>query len=281
MTSQPFDVAVVGDNTLDRYLDEPEIGDLIGGNALNVAAQLAMAGLKVGYFGAVGDDDDAALIRAAAEAVGVDISGLITMPGETALTTIRRSEEGDRSFESEDFGVTAEYFPDRDALAAIAASRWVHVGMLPGSQLLGEELAKLSDVHISQDCSVSPEWSRLTVAFASASEDEGAAEQLVTQMLADGAETAVATIGPHGALGGQGSQRWRATPAPTEVVDTTGAGDAASWRGSSPRHSRGLRWTSHFKQGSPEARRPASIWAVGRSCLPRQSVSVKEQACSC
>ena len=45
-------------------------------------------------------------------------------------------------------------------------------------------------------------------------------------MLADGAETAVATIGPHGALGGQGSQRWRATPAPTEVVDTTGAGDA-------------------------------------------------------
>lgn len=47
MTSQPFDVAVVGDNTLDRYLDEPEIGDLIGGNALNVAAQLAMAGLKL------------------------------------------------------------------------------------------------------------------------------------------------------------------------------------------------------------------------------------------
>ena len=174
MTSQPFDVAVVGDNTLDRYLDEPEIGDLIGGNALNVAAQLAMAGLKVGYFGAVGDDDDAALIRAAAEAVGVDISGLITMPGETALTTIRRSEEGDRSFESEDFGVTAEYFPDRDALAAIAASRWVHVGMLPGSQLLGEELREaLGCAHQHQDCSVSPEWSRLTVAFASASEDEG------------------------------------------------------------------------------------------------------------
>src|SRR5699024_8615255 len=118
------------------------------------------------------------------------------------------------------------YFPDRDALAAIAASRWVHVGMLPASQLLGEELAKLSGVPISQDCSVSPEWSRLAVAFASAGEDEGAAEQLVQRMLADGAETAVATIGPHGALAGQGAQRWRATPAPTEVIDTTGAGDA-------------------------------------------------------
>lgn len=226
MTSQPFDVAVVGDNTLDRYLDEPEIGDLIGGNALNVAAQLALAGLKVGYFGAVGDDNDAALIRAAAEAVGVDISGLITMPGKTALTTIRRSEEGDRSFESEDFGVTAEYFPDRHALAVIAASRWAHVGMLPGSKLLGEELTKLSGVPISQDCTVSPEWSRLTVAFASAGEEADTAEELVQQMLADGAEMGVATIGPHGALAGQGGERWRARPAPTEVVDTTGAGDA-------------------------------------------------------
>ena len=226
MTSHPFDVAVVGDNTLDRYLDEPEIGDLVGGNALNVAAQLAMAGLRVGYFGAVGDDDDAPVVRDAAEAAGIDIARLVTMPGTTALTTIRRSAEGDRSFETEEFGVTVEYFPDRDALATIAASRWVHVGMLRSAQLLGEALAKLSDVPISQDCSVSPDWRRLTVAFASAGEDADAAEQLVQQMLAQGAETGVATIGSRGALAGQGRRRWRAQPQPTEVVDTTGAGDA-------------------------------------------------------
>lgn len=226
MTSQPLDVAVVGDNTLDRYLDEPAIGDLIGGNALNVAVQLAMMGLRVGYFGAVGDDENASAVADAAAARGVVLDGLVTMPGSTALTTISRTAEGDRRFETEDFGVTAEYFPSSDALEVIAASRWVHVGMLPRSRALGASIAAMSPVAISQDCSVSPEWHKLAVAFASAGEDAAVAKTLVLEMLEGGAETAVATLGSEGALAGHGAQRWSAIPEPVSVVDTTGAGDA-------------------------------------------------------
>ncbi|WP_405217001.1 PfkB family carbohydrate kinase [Agrococcus sp. Ld7] len=226
MTSQPLDVAVVGDNTLDRFLDEPEIGDLIGGNALNVAVQLAMMGLRVGYFGAVGDDENASAVADAAAARGVVLDGLVTMPGSTALTTISRTAEGDRRFDSEDFGVTAAYFPTDDAIEAIAASRWVHVGMLPRSRELGAAIEAASPVRVSQDCSVSPEWHSLTVAFASAGEDADVAETIVLELLGDGARTAVATLGSEGAIAGQGSQRWRAKPQPVSVVDTTGAGDA-------------------------------------------------------
>lgn len=75
MTPFPLDVAVVGDNTIDRLLDEPELGDLVGGNALNVAVQLAMLGLTVGYFGAVGTDSDADVVRDAARIRGVDVLG--------------------------------------------------------------------------------------------------------------------------------------------------------------------------------------------------------------
>lgn len=226
MTTPTFDVAVVGDNTIDRYLDEPDLGDLIGGNALNVAAQLAMLGLRVGYFGAVGTDTDAALIRRAAEARGIDITGLVTLSGRTALTTIRRDADGDRHFESEDFGVTAQYHPDDDALRRIVDARWVHVGMLPKSQSFGEAVAKLSDVPMSQDCSVSPESHRLAVQFASAGEDEDEAERIVSAAVAGSSELAVATLGARGALAGRSGQRWRVPSAPVAVVDTTGAGDS-------------------------------------------------------
>lgn len=226
MTSAVLDVAVVGDNTIDRFLDEPELGDLIGGNALNVAVQLAMLGLHVGYFGAVGTDANADLIREAALARGVDIDGLITMSGATALTTIRRDASGDRRFESEDFGVTASYQPDDTALQRIATARWVHVGMLPDSREFGRSLAQLSDVPLSQDCSVSPESHRLAVHFASAGEDELDAEKIIADALAGPHDLAVATLGSRGALAGRGSSRWRVPAAPVTVVDTTGAGDS-------------------------------------------------------
>lgn len=226
MTTPTFDVAVVGDNTIDRYLDEPNLGDLIGGNALNVAAHLAMLGLRVRYFGAVGTDANAEIVRQAAQARGIDTSGLVALDGQTALTTIRRDAQGDRRFDSEDFGVTAEYQPDGDALRDIASAKWVHVGMLPDAQTFGEAIAKLSDVPLSQDCSVSPTYHRLAVHFASAGENEAEAERIIATALARSTDLAVATLGSHGALAGRGGERWRVPSEPVTVVDTTGAGDS-------------------------------------------------------
>ncbi|MGP6170125.1 PfkB family carbohydrate kinase [Microbacterium sp. A204] len=226
MTSPAIDVAVVGDNTIDRFLDEPELGDLIGGNALNVAVQLSMLGLRVAYFGAVGTDANAEIVRRAAEARNVDVSGMIVSPGSTALTTIRRDTSGDRRFESEDFGVTAHYVPDDEVLQRIASARWVHVGMLPGGREFGERLKSISDVALSQDCSVSPDWHRLTVLFASAGEDEAEAERIIERGIAASSDVAVATLGSRGAQARSAESSWRVPATSVQVTDTTGAGDS-------------------------------------------------------
>src|SRR5215203_5608814 len=132
-------IATVGDNTIDRYVGE-ESARYAGGNAYNVAAQLAGRGRAVAYFGAVGADPDGRTIARGLQRAGIDPVGLVTMAGSTAVTTIR-VDGGDRVFESEQFGVTADYFPGDDDLEILAGARWVHVGMLPRADELRERLA--------------------------------------------------------------------------------------------------------------------------------------------
>ncbi|MFS0853960.1 PfkB family carbohydrate kinase [Microbacterium sp. 179-I 3D4 NHS] len=226
-TRPPFDVAVIGDNTIDRFVDEPALGDLVGGNALNVAVQLSMMGLRVRYYGSVGDDADAEIIRQAIALRGLDLAGVRTERGSTALTCIRRRDDGDRYFESESFGVTAHYAPDEREIAEIAAARWVHVGMLPDAATVRDRLRAVNPgVVLSQDCSVTPGYDDLTVAFMSAGEDEQEAASVTAAALAAGVTTAVATLGSLGALGRDAHGATRVEGRKVDVVDTTGAGDS-------------------------------------------------------
>lgn len=219
-------VAVVGDNTLDRFLDEDGL-ELVGGNALNVAVQLALMGVSTAYFGAVGTDPEARIVHDAAHKLGVDMDGLVTMDGRTALTCVRHTAAGDRYFESEDFGVTADYAPDGAALARIARADWVHVGMLPhAGEFTRRLVAERPGARISQDCSVSEGYARLAVAFASAGEDRERAGRIALEALAGGARIAVATLGPLGVYAADGDRVWELPAAPVDVVDTTGAGDS-------------------------------------------------------
>ena len=48
-----FDLIALGDNCIDR-LTGAVTADLVGGNAVNVAVQAAMLGLRTAYCGAVG-----------------------------------------------------------------------------------------------------------------------------------------------------------------------------------------------------------------------------------
>ncbi|MET0725518.1 MAG: PfkB family carbohydrate kinase [Leifsonia sp.] len=222
-------VAAVGDNTIDRYVGAEDVA-YVGGNALNVAAQLAASGVDVGYFGAIGEDAHARTIARGLHRAGIDPSGLVTLPGATAVTTIRVTDAGERVFESEDFGVTADYVPSADAVAAIAASRWVHIGMLPRASELRHRLRALAERDgrspiISQDCAVADGFTDLDVAFGSVGE-HGDAEEWCRGALAGGARLAVVTRGASGALAGDGDRRWEQRAVPASVIDTTGAGDA-------------------------------------------------------
>lgn len=221
-------VAVVGDNTIDRYLGEGGV-DYVGGNAVNVAVQLRRRRPGIAYFGAVGRDADGELVEEALRRASLDLSGLVRLEGATALTTIRLEGSGDRVFESEDFGVTAHYHPDAEAVAAIARAGWVHLGMLPDAATLVRALRERDPVlAISQDCSISAGFAGLSVAFDSAGENRGRADELARGSIAGGAALAVVTMGSLGSIAFDGTTWWQQDAHAARVVDTTGAGDSFS-----------------------------------------------------
>ncbi|WP_400996826.1 PfkB family carbohydrate kinase [Agromyces sp. GXQ0307] len=221
-------VAAVGDNTIDRYVGDEAVR-FAGGNAFNVAAHLAHRGRPAAYFGAVGDDANARTITRGLHRAGVDPVGLVTLAGRTAVTTIR-VHAGERAFEREEFGVTAEYFPTRSQLDRLAEASWVHIGMLPRADELRAELrwrrtSRGDGPVVSQDCAVASGFRDLDVAVGSVGED-GDARGWARHALDGGAQTVIVTRGAAGSVATDGRD-WVAQPAlATDVVDTTGAGDA-------------------------------------------------------
>jgi fructoselysine 6-kinase len=218
-------IGVVGDNTIDRYLGEVE-QTYVGGNALNVAVQLHRHGHPVRYVGAVACDRDGSVVRRAAAAQGLRLDGFRIDEGSTAVTLIKVAADGERSFEREDFGVTANFLPTPEELDTLAACAWVHLGMTGAAARIRAELRSRSSVPISQDCAVSRGYDGLEVAFLSVGDDPAAAPAAAGAALLGGARLAVATCGADGAYATDGTDEWWQPAVPVDVVDTTGAGDS-------------------------------------------------------
>ncbi|GAA0308845.1 PfkB family carbohydrate kinase [Kineococcus aurantiacus] len=218
-------IGVIGDNTIDRYVGEVE-RTFVGGNALNVAVQLHRHGRPVHYSGAVADDPDGQVVRAAVEAQGVGVTGLRTDPGETAVTLVEVAADGERSFAREDFGVTARFVPAEAELDLLARCDWVHLGMTAAAQQVRDALRARGPVRLSQDCAVSPGHDGLEVAFLSVGDDRSRAPAAAREALAGGARLAVATCGAAGAYATDGQREWWQDATAADVVDTTGAGDS-------------------------------------------------------
>jgi fructoselysine 6-kinase len=218
-------VAVVGDNTIDRYVG-PRGRDYIGGNAVNVAVQLAERGFDVRYFGAVGSDPEGSLIGDELVARGVNVDGLVTLPGPTAMTLLSIDASGDRHIEEERYGVAAEYYPRGAELASMAAADWVQLGMVPRASELRQALRdRRRKVRVGQDCSVSTGYRDLSVAFESADLDR--AHTVGSAALSGGAELSVVTLGAHGSIAfSSGAPEVNQPALGVEAIDTTGAGDS-------------------------------------------------------
>jgi len=220
--------AAVGDNCIDQFL--PPVGDcLVGGNAVNVAVQLANLGRRVAYFGAVGEDAAGRAVEAALRRNAVDVAGLRRVGAHaTARTDIETLPDGDRRFVFESFGAAAHYRAGGADFARLATMAYVHLGWIRGAVALRRALRHSAAV-LSQDLSVNNaaedlDPSGLDVAFSSASPGAGEAESW--RLLAAGAAVAVVTLGAAGSLANDGVEIRRMAALPTPVTDTTGAGDA-------------------------------------------------------
>ena len=222
-------IAAVGDNCIDKFL--PPIGEaLVGGNAINVAVQLAKLGHDISYFGAVGPDVDGRRTRAALIENGVGVAHMQERPGKTAHTDIEVLPSGERVFLFEDFGVCAGYRPSDADLAALKTMDHVHIGWLDDGGALRRALAA-AGVCVSQDISVNADPTNLgvdglTIAFGSAGEDNAAVEAMIDRFLAAGVRVAVVTRGSKGSVAATLEDRAEAGIRQVDVVDTTGAGDS-------------------------------------------------------
>ncbi len=220
--------ACIGDNCIDRFLP-PADECLVGGNAVNVAVQLAMMGRPVHYLGAVGDDAGGKAVREALIVRNVGVARLLTCPGQrTAYTDIEMTDDGDRSFVFEEFGACAGYRPRDEDVAFLKSTRHVHMGWLNDGGDLKKKLQG-SGVTLSQDLSVNNTPQNLgpgglDVAFCSA--ELGQAEKEAERVLSLGAKLAVITLGAEGSFASDGRQAFRQTALPIAAEDTTGAGDA-------------------------------------------------------
>lgn len=224
----PLRIACLGDNCIDRFLP-PVNHHLAGGNAVNVAVQVARLGQAAEYFGAIGADADGAHLRDELLRNGVGIDGLAIDPDlPTAYTDVATGPDADRHFVHEDFGACAAYRPDAAALEALARCDHIHIGWLNDGGAAKWWL-RSSGVAVSQDLSVNarPENlspAGLSIAFASA--EPGREDAHAAELLSQGAVLAVLTLGPAGSFASDGRTVCRAPALAVDPVDTTGAGDA-------------------------------------------------------
>ncbi|UJW77002.1 PfkB family carbohydrate kinase [Rhizobium sp. SL42] len=221
--------AAVGDNCIDRF-QPPLSQSLVGGNAVNVAVQLARLGHVSYYFGAVGPDADGRRTRALVRENGVNVDHLHERPGVTAYTDIKVLASGERIFVFEDFGVCAGYRPTADDLDVLMTMDHVHIGWMDDGGALRRALTT-AGVSVSQDISVNADASNLAVAglavaFGSVGSDDEALDRMLLDLLDGGAALAVVTRGPKGAVASDGTTREETDIRSVDVVDTTGAGDS-------------------------------------------------------
>lgn len=224
-----FEFACVGDNCIDRF-GAPLHQALVGGNALNVAVQLARHKEKSAYFGAVGRDEDGDLTLKTLNENHVSNVHIQRLDAPTAYTNLSFTPDGDRIIDFEDFGASGEYRPNAADLDILRRMRHVHIGWLKDGGAT-KQFLRQHNVFVSQDLGVNAaledkDPTGLSLAFDSAGDSKAVARARVRELIDLGAQRAVVTCGMEGSVGFDG-KNWAETGIkPVEIVDTTGAGDS-------------------------------------------------------
>ena len=224
-----------------------------GGVTANNLTQVARLGASTGWFGLVGDDSNADIIRKAFEADGMDTSAIEAVPNElSSITWIPVDSKGERCIYMFP-NVTAKITPAqiRNRFAGyIQQAKHLHteISQLPMAPVLAAiEIAKESPCKVILDFDVAPrdfissdmgteaDMMRALVATdvlkpckAAARELTGEKdpEKMARKLLAMGPKVVAITMGAEGSLVASGTSITHQPAFQIDVVDTTGAGDA-------------------------------------------------------
>src|SRR3954469_11937020 len=158
MNATPPQIAAIGDCCIDDYGDQG--APTVGGNAANVAVQLARLGLPAAFLGGIGNDENGATVLRALGESGVDVSRVREIDGATGVTRIELLDDGERILADEDLGVALAYQPTTEDLDWLAQMSLVHCGSLPDFRATAAEL-QARDVTVSYDFSTRHEFDDL------------------------------------------------------------------------------------------------------------------------
>ena len=207
-----------------------------GGPAATAAVAAARLGVAASFVGSVSEDADGERIVADLAAEGVDVSGVVRVPGHASGASVVVVDRG-RGSRAICNRPPPPLILERDAISDLLVDAdWVHVDQV-GWGSVHQLLSRLPEgarPRISVDAGnpiagfepegvdlYAPTYSALVAQYPSA---EG--EDPLARALADGVETVVATCGSDGAVAvSADGLRTRVSGCATEVVSTLGAGD--------------------------------------------------------
>jgi len=227
-------VIAVGDNIIDRYVDQ--LMNYPGGNALNVAVfSKRYEAKKSSYIGIIGNDEGGEHIEATLLDEEIDVSRLRKVIGESGKTKVIVNKEGDRVFDSWNYGGV-------QSLVKIKLSE-EDINFIKEHQILHSSVYSYSEnllpllyrhIFLSFDFSTKKDRSYLekicpylTFAFYSGSEtSQKECLELINTSHKLGTSNVIITRGKKGALFSNGKNIYEQPSIETKVVDTLGAGDS-------------------------------------------------------
>ncbi len=218
---------MAGDNCIDAYEGAGNRSCAVGGNALNVAVDLARLGVACDYFGIIGNDDRGRQVREAAEGAGVN-HHLRVVEGSTWITFVRTDSTGTTRIVRQDPGACGQYVPTVEELELLSRCDHVHMANVAHAEAAVAAL-KRKGVTTSYDHGTEGDLSvPVDVAFFSC-DGPGASRrgiEIAKEACGNGAGLAVVTLGPAGSLAFDGKRLMRQSARQVHPVDTLGAGDS-------------------------------------------------------
>ncbi len=228
------------------FKDRKEVGREIGGSSLNVIRALALLEKKTAFAGSVADDPFGAAITKRMAELKIDSKIIISSNESTGVCLVLVSPDHERTMVTY-LGASRLYGTKLVPTAAIQSSRVLHfcgyqwdTDGQKAAIAKGIEEAKHASCLVSFDLAdpfvVRQHQSdfqeivakKADIVFANEEEAHllyGLTPEATAAKIASYGPIAVIKLGAKGALIQKGQQQTVVSPVPTQVVDTTGAGD--------------------------------------------------------